>query len=156
TSLLRAGASLVGFLAVLALLSNRGPAVLSGGLAALVGLDLLNANARLSPTVPLDFYRAPGAVRAIRSDHGPRGRVWCDASPRARAVSTRVVPGMPVDEVLRLSRERLEGYTAASYGLDLAFNYDVAATAPLAYEWLRSVVEEAPLERKLRLLGAAG
>ncbi len=121
-------------------------------LALLVGVDLVQANARLAPTVGPGFYRdVPALADAIVEDRPPVQRI---AVARPRGVN--FVRDPIYAEQARGQREALVGYTALAYGLDLAFGPDTEALHPLRYTQLQVMVASAPPRERLMLLGAAG
>ncbi|NIR58188.1 MAG: YfhO family protein, partial [Gammaproteobacteria bacterium] len=102
-------------------------------LALLVGVDLVQANARLAPTVGPGFYRdVPALADAIVEDRPPVQRI---AVARPRGVN--FVRDPIYAEQARGQREALVGYTALAYGLDLAFGPDTEALHPLRYTQLQ-------------------
>ena len=124
----------------------------------LLALDLVAANRSLAPTAPARFYAAtPAAIRVIRDDPHGHARVWVNQSMVARAVLARA-PADPtaLDDALVRRRERLDPYTAAAYGLPLAFHVDLEALGTSRYARLTNLVYSVPLRARVSLLGAAG
>ena len=128
------------------------PAPLGAIATALLALDLAVGNGSATPTTDARFYDLPPTAKAILSDPGPRGRVYVETPAEERIVRRP----RSMEEHLSWERQALKHYTAAAYGLHVAFDNDVEACAPVPYMQLKQIAESAPLRERLMLLGTAG
>lgn len=124
--------------------------------AVVLACDLFLVNSAHAPTVPRSFYSTvPQAVSAIQGDPRGHGRVFVER-PSADTTLYFINKVHSSAERSRWRRETLGGYTAAGYGLDVAFNRDTEALNPIRYAKLKQLIEIAPLREKLMILGASG
>jgi hypothetical protein len=118
---------------------------------ALVAVDLLAANVRLNPTIPVAWYEAPSPLLRAVGEIEPTGRIY--VFPRPDGFSLRQSPADPPGTVgFRWDRRSLRFATPLPSGARLAFDLNVDQVQPAAGAVAaREMAAAASTEERLRL-----